>query len=54
MSDELTLTPVYQFEWTGGTSRVSDETWSPAAVEALASFGRADPECEVTLLEMGA
>lgn len=58
--DEITLTPVYRFEWSDGTTRQTDdpdateEPWpSGTAVEALAERGRADPDCEVTLLGMG-
>lgn len=68
--DDLTLTPVYRFEWHSDAveadgsevvrSRRTDdadafeEEPSPDAVENLAEMGRADPDCEVTLVGMGA
>lgn len=56
--DQLTLTPVYRFEWSDGNTRQTDDPdafddeASPDAIEALAERGRADPDCEVTLLGM--
>lgn len=60
MSDDLTLTPVYRFEWSDGTIRRTDEEDAfeeaphPDAVETLAELGREDEDCTVTLLGMGA
>lgn len=59
--DDLTLTPVYRFEWSDGTVReTSDPDFtsapngaSPDAIETLAQLGREDPECDVILLGMG-
>lgn len=59
MPDEITLTPVYRFEWSDGTVRktndddVFDEEPEAEAVETLAELGREDDDCEVTLLSMG-
>lgn len=58
--DQLTLTPVYRFEWEDGRVReTSDPDFtsdphgaSPDAVEELAAIGREDPECDVVLLGM--
>lgn len=57
--DELTLTAVYRFDWPERSRRTDDpdaftEDPSPEAIEVLAELGRADPECEVTLIGMGA
>lgn len=60
--DDLTLTPVYRFEWNDGTVReTSDPDFtsdphgaSPDAIEVLAMLGREDPDCEVHLIGMGA
>lgn len=58
--DDLTLTPVYRFEWNDGTVReTSDPDFTsaqqvpPESVEALAQLGREDPDCEVILIGMG-
>lgn len=57
MTDDITLTPEYRFEWSDGTARTSSEIEDadqfPEAIENLAELGRQDPECEVTLLGMG-
>lgn len=59
--DDLTLTPVYRFEWDDGTVRQTDDHsvlayhvdgWTPDSVEALAALGRRDPNCTVKLLGM--
>lgn len=62
MSDR-TLTPVYEFVWTHDDGRVTKRRTDdadafsgephPDSVEALAAFGREDPDCEVRLLGMG-
>ncbi len=57
--DDLTLTPVYRFEWEGRARETSDPDFttspnvSPDAVENLAQLGREDPECTVHLIGMG-
>jgi len=58
--DDLTLTPVYRFEWDDGTVRetsdpsfTSAETVPPESVEMLATLGREDPTCTVELIGMG-
>jgi hypothetical protein len=46
------LIPKYRFEWQDGTSRTTDDLPDqiPEANETLAELGRADDECEVTLI----
>lgn len=58
--DDLTLVPVYRFEWDNGITReTSDPSFttaanvSPDAVEELAAIARDDPECNVSLIGMG-
>jgi hypothetical protein len=49
------LIPVYSFEWEDNDNRTTEHIEFPDTVdaelasEALAEFGREDPECEVTL-----
>jgi hypothetical protein len=48
-------TPVFRFDWDGGSSRRTDEgidsdERNTSAIETLAELGREDPECEVTLV----
>lgn len=57
--DDLTLTPVYRFEWSDGTVReTSDPSFTsaqqvpPDSVEMLAQLGREDDNCNVILLGM--
>jgi hypothetical protein len=59
-NDELSLTPVYRFEYDDGTVRetsdpdfTSAQTVPPESVEMLATLGREDPDCEVVLIGMG-
>lgn len=60
MSDDMTLTPEYRFEWEDGTVRESTDSdftsaqnVPPAAIEELAKIARDDPDCTVTLIGMG-
>lgn len=57
MSDDITLTPEYEFEWDDGrtrsTTEIEDAEQYPEAIETLADMGRRDPECEVTLIGFG-
>jgi len=52
----LTMKPVYEFEWADGSVRRTDtlendsRDFREEGIEALAERGRADPECEVTLV----
>jgi len=56
MDAEMTMKPVYRFEWDDGSTRKSDDLqndspdFREAGVECLAERGRADPECDVTLV----
>ena len=55
--DDLTLKPVYEFVWSDGSTRRTDELaeWDeahPDALENLATLGREDPDCSVTLVGM--
>lgn len=60
-NDDLTLVPVYRFEWEDGTVReTSDPDFTsapsgapPDAVETLAQLGREDETCNVELIGMG-
>lgn len=50
-----TAVPVYRFEWTDGSQRTTqslpqEDGIKTDAVEVLASHGREDPECTVTLV----
>lgn len=44
--------PIYQFEWDGGSVQTTEEIPKKfgIAIENLATLGREDPECEVTLV----
>lgn len=49
-SEEVTVAPIYQFEYTDGTVRQTSDILhqhlvDSGVVESLARFGRRDPEC---------
>ena len=48
------VVPIYKFEWENGRSVRTDEHDEymeyPVAIENLATMGKDDPECEVTLV----
>lgn len=52
----IPLKPVYEFRWTDGSVRRTDQIQDPAGllweegIELLAELGRDDPECEVRLV----
>lgn len=52
--DDITLTPEYEFAFENNenrsTTEIEDGERFPKAIETLAELGRADPECEVTLV----
>lgn len=54
--EQVTMKPVYSFEWADGTTRRTDELendgphFREAGVELLAQLGREDPDCEVKMV----